>query len=274
MTSLAHQLKRLALPQSDPSLLSRKEVASLLFDPQDAATMDRSTFYALGRLSIPSDLSRHWSLVQPLSVIPLFLLQAAQDWRSCWVLNRPSWNFRRRCSVALHWQWSGAFSPEKWIRSWTATSRSSSLAFVRTSSSNLLTSAWSGWFTGTTPAFQCWSKMAHICFFNIILIRLWMREIPPKFCLFNCSFFFQVSLPLKFPQDQFPVCKMINCSCVAVFTSIDTTLTACWPARCRTTTPTCSSACCSSSTSVTPPTAGTGCTAFRNQACHCPKEPW
>ncbi|KAF3704004.1 HEAT repeat-containing protein 1 Protein BAP28 [Channa argus] len=48
MTSLAHQLKRLALPQSDPNLLSRKEVASLLFDPKDAASMDRSTFYALG----------------------------------------------------------------------------------------------------------------------------------------------------------------------------------------------------------------------------------
>ncbi|KAM4715615.1 LOW QUALITY PROTEIN: HEAT repeat-containing protein 1 [Anableps anableps] len=48
MTSLALQLKRLALPQSDPNLLTRKEVASLLFDPKDAATMDRSTFYALG----------------------------------------------------------------------------------------------------------------------------------------------------------------------------------------------------------------------------------
>ncbi|XP_071318828.1 HEAT repeat-containing protein 1 isoform X2 [Trachinotus anak] len=48
MTSLAHQLKRLALPQSDPNLLSRREVASLLFDPKDAASMDRSTFYALG----------------------------------------------------------------------------------------------------------------------------------------------------------------------------------------------------------------------------------
>ncbi|KAM9336216.1 HEAT repeat-containing protein 1 [Symphorus nematophorus] len=48
MTSLAHQLKRLALPQSDPSLLTRREVASLLFDPKDAATMDRSTFFALG----------------------------------------------------------------------------------------------------------------------------------------------------------------------------------------------------------------------------------
>ncbi|XP_076024052.1 HEAT repeat-containing protein 1 isoform X2 [Genypterus blacodes] len=48
MTSLAHQLKRLALPQNDPSVLARREVASLLFDPKDAATMDRSTFYALG----------------------------------------------------------------------------------------------------------------------------------------------------------------------------------------------------------------------------------
>ncbi|KAM6897556.1 HEAT repeat-containing protein 1 [Xenentodon cancila] len=48
MTSLAHQLKRLALPQSDVNLLTRRDVASLLFDPKDAATMDRSTFYALG----------------------------------------------------------------------------------------------------------------------------------------------------------------------------------------------------------------------------------
>uniref|UniRef100_A0A8C2XI64 HEAT repeat-containing protein 1 n=1 Tax=Cyclopterus lumpus TaxID=8103 RepID=A0A8C2XI64_CYCLU len=48
MTSLAHQLRRLALPQSDPNLLTRSEVASLLFDPKDAVSMDRSTFYALG----------------------------------------------------------------------------------------------------------------------------------------------------------------------------------------------------------------------------------
>lgn len=48
MTSLAHQLKRLALPQSDANLLTRREVASLLFDPKEAASMDRSTFYALG----------------------------------------------------------------------------------------------------------------------------------------------------------------------------------------------------------------------------------
>lgn len=50
MTSLAHQLKRLALPQNDASLLTRKEIASLLFEPKEAATIDRSTFYALGEL--------------------------------------------------------------------------------------------------------------------------------------------------------------------------------------------------------------------------------
>ncbi|KAK7879984.1 hypothetical protein WMY93_033351 [Mugilogobius chulae] len=54
MTSLSLQLKRLALPQTDPNLFTRKEVASLLFDPKDAATMDRSTFYALGLCQMPS----------------------------------------------------------------------------------------------------------------------------------------------------------------------------------------------------------------------------
>lgn len=48
MTSLAQQLQRLALPQSDPSLLSRDQVASLLFDPKEAATIDRDTAFALG----------------------------------------------------------------------------------------------------------------------------------------------------------------------------------------------------------------------------------
>ncbi|KAM3592421.1 uncharacterized protein V6R79_018312 [Siganus canaliculatus] len=48
MTSLAHQLRSLALPQNDPNQLTRREVASLLFDPKDAASMDRSTFFALG----------------------------------------------------------------------------------------------------------------------------------------------------------------------------------------------------------------------------------
>ncbi|XP_066239766.1 HEAT repeat-containing protein 1 isoform X1 [Saccopteryx leptura] len=48
MTSLAQQLQRLALPQSDPSLLSRDEVASLLFDPKEATTIDRDTAFAIG----------------------------------------------------------------------------------------------------------------------------------------------------------------------------------------------------------------------------------
>uniref|UniRef100_A0A8C0HS52 HEAT repeat-containing protein 1 n=1 Tax=Buteo japonicus TaxID=224669 RepID=A0A8C0HS52_9AVES len=48
MTSLAEQLKRLALPQSDPSLLNRSEVASLLFSGKEAAGIDRDTFFAIG----------------------------------------------------------------------------------------------------------------------------------------------------------------------------------------------------------------------------------
>ncbi|XP_005071842.1 HEAT repeat-containing protein 1 [Mesocricetus auratus] len=48
MTSLAQQLQRLALPQTDPSLLTRHEVASLLFDPKEAATIDRDTAFAIG----------------------------------------------------------------------------------------------------------------------------------------------------------------------------------------------------------------------------------
>lgn len=49
MTSLAEQLKRLALPQSDPSLLNRSEAASLLFDCKEAAAIDRDTFFAIGK---------------------------------------------------------------------------------------------------------------------------------------------------------------------------------------------------------------------------------
>ncbi|XP_071405700.1 HEAT repeat-containing protein 1 [Pithys albifrons albifrons] len=48
MTSLAEQLKRLALPETDPSLLDRSEAASLLFTCRDAATIDRDTFFAIG----------------------------------------------------------------------------------------------------------------------------------------------------------------------------------------------------------------------------------
>lgn len=69
MTSLAHQLKRLALPQNDASLLTRKEIASLLFEPKDAATIDRSTFYALGEFLL---------YLKPLSA----MLRWAQFWMS------------------------------------------------------------------------------------------------------------------------------------------------------------------------------------------------
>nr|XP_002737451.2 PREDICTED: LOW QUALITY PROTEIN: HEAT repeat-containing protein 1 [Saccoglossus kowalevskii] len=49
MTSLASQLKKLALPQTQQSQLSRdREKASLLFDPKEASSLDRETFYALG----------------------------------------------------------------------------------------------------------------------------------------------------------------------------------------------------------------------------------
>ncbi|CAI9599105.1 unnamed protein product, partial [Staurois parvus] len=48
MTSLAHQLKLLALPQTDPSLIYRKQVASLLFEVKEAAVLDRETFFAIG----------------------------------------------------------------------------------------------------------------------------------------------------------------------------------------------------------------------------------
>lgn len=48
MTSLAQQLKRLALPQNDPSYFSRYQAASILFDCKEAACIDRETFFAIG----------------------------------------------------------------------------------------------------------------------------------------------------------------------------------------------------------------------------------
>lgn len=63
MTSLAEQLKRLALPQNDPSLLNRSEVASLLFSCKEAASIDRDTFFAIGEFSCldASDSKNHLS---------------------------------------------------------------------------------------------------------------------------------------------------------------------------------------------------------------------
>lgn len=68
MTSLAQQLQRLALPQSDPSLLSRDEVASLLFDPKEAATIDRDTAFAIGKLPHrkPCEAFVFWMLLYSL----------------------------------------------------------------------------------------------------------------------------------------------------------------------------------------------------------------
>ncbi|XP_028332618.1 HEAT repeat-containing protein 1 [Gouania willdenowi] len=61
MSSLALQLKRLALPQSTSHLC--RDNASLLFDPKDAATMARSTFYDIGCTG----------LEELLGIEPLFL---------------------------------------------------------------------------------------------------------------------------------------------------------------------------------------------------------
>ncbi|KAL4236600.1 HEAT repeat-containing protein 1 [Mactra antiquata] len=48
MTSLAKQLQRLAVPHAQAVLGEDKKKASLLFDPKEAASIDRETFYSLG----------------------------------------------------------------------------------------------------------------------------------------------------------------------------------------------------------------------------------
>ncbi|KAK3612581.1 hypothetical protein CHS0354_042081 [Potamilus streckersoni] len=48
MTSLAKQLQRLAVPHSQAVFGGDKRKVSLLFDPKEAASIDRETFYALG----------------------------------------------------------------------------------------------------------------------------------------------------------------------------------------------------------------------------------
>ncbi|XP_072026252.1 HEAT repeat-containing protein 1-like [Amphiura filiformis] len=49
MTSLAQQLKKLAVPQAQSALgLPEKERKSLLFDAKEAANLDKETFYAIG----------------------------------------------------------------------------------------------------------------------------------------------------------------------------------------------------------------------------------
>ena len=53
MTSLAQQLKRLAVPQAQASTVTHdKHRKSLLFDAKEAASLDRETFYALGECRV------------------------------------------------------------------------------------------------------------------------------------------------------------------------------------------------------------------------------
>lgn len=48
MTSLARQLQRLAVPHTQTALSQDKRRASLLFDPREAASLDREAVFALG----------------------------------------------------------------------------------------------------------------------------------------------------------------------------------------------------------------------------------
>ena len=65
MTSLAQQLKKLAVPQAQSALgLPDKERKSILFDAKEAANLDKETFYAIGKLHVYSDL-----LLQSKSII-------------------------------------------------------------------------------------------------------------------------------------------------------------------------------------------------------------
>ena len=48
MSSLAQQLQKLAIPQTRTLLGDAKKKKSLLFDPSEAALLDKETFYNLG----------------------------------------------------------------------------------------------------------------------------------------------------------------------------------------------------------------------------------
>ena len=51
MTSLERQLKRLAVPHTQATLARDIKRASFLFDPKEAANLDKETIFALGKLS-------------------------------------------------------------------------------------------------------------------------------------------------------------------------------------------------------------------------------
>ena len=48
MTSLAKQLERLAVPHTQTVFGEDKRKKSLLFDPKEAANLDKETFFGLG----------------------------------------------------------------------------------------------------------------------------------------------------------------------------------------------------------------------------------
>ena len=51
MTSLAKQLERLAVPFTQTLLAQDKKRASLIFDPKEAANLDREAVFSLGKLN-------------------------------------------------------------------------------------------------------------------------------------------------------------------------------------------------------------------------------
>jgi len=56
MTSLAQQLQRLAVPHTQAVLGEDKQRLSLLFDPKEAANLDREAVFAIGLLSLNIDI--------------------------------------------------------------------------------------------------------------------------------------------------------------------------------------------------------------------------
>lgn len=61
MTSLANQLKALAVPHTQSLLGDERKRVSLLFEPTEAANLDKEAIFAIGRFNFASPhlLIRH-----------------------------------------------------------------------------------------------------------------------------------------------------------------------------------------------------------------------
>lgn len=81
-TSLAAQLKRLAVPETEVFKDEPKKV-SLLFDPKEAALKDRDTFYEIGR----SGLNELIALNEIFSVYADTLFNATSKGGFYWFTN-------------------------------------------------------------------------------------------------------------------------------------------------------------------------------------------